>query len=512
MIERHAHAREPFSLRRSSNSAAFSKDRGKGAASERHTTVRAARACVLIAAWLLVAPARPARAASADATDALQQFSASIEALVTRVSPSVVQVLVTGYGPLDDARAGDADLVVGKQRSLASGVIVDPDGFIVTNAHVVNGGRRITVVLHGTPAGASPIRSLAGARGRAVDARVVGIAREVDLALLKIDATGLPALPLADYETLRQGELVFAIGSPEGLRNSVTMGVVSAVARQPDADHPMVYIQTDAPINHGNSGGPLVNVRGELVGINTFILSESGGSQGLGFAIPSTLVDVAYRQLRAYGHLHQGQIGANLQTITPDLAHVLRLSQDWGVIVSDLLPGGPADVAGLRVTDIILSVDGKPMDSLPLLWFYLYARNAGDRVELAVLRGSDRLVLDVPVIDRPHDVDRFVDRVDPDENLVRQLGILGVEVTDDTGPLIPSLRAPSGVVVAARTQDPHAADVSLSAGDVIHSVNGLAVATLQDLRAALDDLKPHSPVVLRIERDGVFSFVAFELD
>jgi C-terminal processing protease CtpA/Prc len=152
------------------------------------------------------------------------------------------------------------------------------------------------------------------------------------------------------------------------------------------------------------------------------------------------------------------------------------------------------------------------MDSLPLLWFYLYARNAGDHLELGVRRGQDRLVLDVPVIDRPHDADRFVDRVDPDENLVRQLGILGVEITDETGPMIPSLRAPSGVVVAARTQDPHAADVSLSAGDVIHSVNGAAVATLQDLRAALDDLKPHSPVVLQIERDGVFSFVAFELD
>src|SRR5947208_10247144 len=185
------------------------------------------------------------------------------------------------------------------------------------------------------------------------------------------------------------------------------MGIVSAVARQPDADHPMVYIQTDAPINHGNSGGPLVNVRGELVGINTFILSESGGSQGLGFAIPSAIVDVASRQLRTYGHLHQGQIGANLQTITPDLARGLGLAQEWGVIVSDLLPGGPADLAGLRVQDVILSIDGRPMDSLPLLAFYLYARNAGDQLKLTVLRGQDQLVLDVPVIERPHDVDRL---------------------------------------------------------------------------------------------------------
>ena len=470
------------------------------------------RAWLLVALWLLLAPL-PASASSEAAADPLRQFSASIEALVTRVSPSVVQVLVTGYGPVGNVDdAGNADLVVGKQRSLASGVIVEADGYIVTNAHVVNGGQRITVVLPGTTPDASPIRSLAGARGRAVDARVVGIAREVDLALLKVDVTGLPALPLADYDTLRQGELVFAFGSPEGLRNSVTMGVVSAVARQPDADHPMVYIQTDAPINHGNSGGPLVNVSGELVGINTYILSESGGSQGLGFAIPSAIVDVAYRHLRTYGHLHQGQIGASLQTITPSLAHGLRLSQDWGVVVSDLLPGGPADLAGLRVADIIVSIDGRPMDSLPLLAFYLYARNAGDRLELAVLRGANRLVLDVPVIERPHDLDRLADRVDPDENLIRQLGILGLAINDDTVPMIPSLRAPSGVIVAARTQDPHAADVSLSAGDVIHSVNGAAITTLQELRAALDELKPHSPVVLQIERDGVFSFVAFELD
>src|SRR5262249_29801465 len=150
-------------------------------------------------------------------------------------------------------------------------------------------------------------------------------ARDVDLALLKVDVDGLKPLPLADYDALRQGELVFAFGSPEGLRNSVTMGLVSAVARQPDADRPLVYIQTDAPTNHGNSGGPLVNIKGELVGINTFIISESGGSEGLGFAIPSAMVNVAAKQLRTWGHLHQGQIGANLQTVTPRITHALNL-------------------------------------------------------------------------------------------------------------------------------------------------------------------------------------------
>jgi serine protease Do len=475
------------------------------------TAVSNAATRLLVAASLLLAPTQ-ATSAVPGTSDPLLQFSTSVETLVTRVSRSVVQVLVTGYGPVDDGREGDADPVVGRQRSLASGVIIDPDGYIMTNAHVVNGGQRIEVVLPGAVSEMSPMRSLARTRGRTVLARVIGAAPEVDLALLKVDVAGLPSLPLADYDSLRQGELVFAFGSPEGLRNSVTMGVVSAVARQPDADHPMVYIQTDAPINHGNSGGPLVNVSGELVGINTFILTESGGSQGLGFAIPSALVNVAYRQLRAYGHLHQGQIGANLQTITPDLARGLDLAQDWGVIVSDLMPGGPAELAGLKVKDIILSVDDRPMDNLPLLAFSLYASNAGDRMKLAVLRGKDQIVLDVPVVDQPHDVDRLADRVNPEQNVIRQLGILGLAIDDQIGPMLSSLRVPSGVIVAARTQDPHAPDVALSAGDVIHTVNGLAISTLSDLRAALDALKPHSPVVLQVEREGVLTFVAFELD
>jgi serine protease Do len=201
-----------------------------------------------------------------------------------------------------------------------------------------------------------------------------------------------------------------------------------------------------------------------------------------------------------------------LQTITPDLARGLGLAQESGVIVSDLLPEGPAELAGLQIKDIVISIDGRPMDSLPLLAFYLYAQNAGDHLKLTVLRGQKPLVFDVPVIERPHDADRLADRVDPEESRVRQLGILGLAITDDIGSMLPTLRVPSGVIVAARTEDPHAADVSLTAGDVIHEVNGRHIASLSELRAALDALTPHSPVVLQIERDGNFSFVAFELD
>ena len=465
----------------------------------------------LATASLLFAFALPARAAGSQSLNPLRRYSDSIAGLVKRVSPTVVQVLVTGYGPVDTGHGNATELTFGRQRSLGSGVIVDPSGYIITNAHVVAGAKRIEVVLPGT-ADVSPLRSVAGAGGRALDARVVGVAREVDLALLQIDATGLPALPLADYEALRQGDLVFAFGSPEGLRNSVTMGIVSAVARQPDADHAMVYVQTDAPINHGNSGGPLVNANGELVGINTFILSESGGSVGLGFAIPSTIVSVALQQLRRFGHLHQGEIGANLQTITSDLARGLGLAQDWGVIVSDLAPGGPADIAGLSVKDIIVTIDGKPIDSLPLVAFNLYTRHADDRLRIGVLRGDQHLTFDVVVVERPEALDRLIDLVDPDESVVTQLGILGVSIDADVGMAIGSLRIPSGVMVAAHAEDRHAAAVSLSAGDVIHSVNGASVSSLEELRTALDALKSHAPVVLQIERDGQLSFVAFELE
>src|ERR1039458_1538904 len=202
--------------------------------------------------------------------------------------------------------------------------------------------------------------------------------------------------------------MVFAFGSPEGLRNTVTMGMVSAVARQPDPDSPLVYIQTDAPINPGNSGGPLVNADGELVGINTFILTQSGGNEGLGFAIPSAIVAFAYPEFKKYGHVHRGEIGVLVQAITPNLAVALALPRDSGVIVSDVDPGGPAAGAGLQVHDIIRGMDGRAVESLALFSYGLYIHNPGDRAKLNILRGSDRLLLDVPVVERPHDLDQLL--------------------------------------------------------------------------------------------------------
>ncbi len=469
----------------------------------------------LCLAWLAFAPGIAAQTAALRATnkndsDPLQQFNSSVRALVNRVTPSVVQVIVTGYGPVEGSH-GATSLVIGRQQSIGSGVIVDSEGYILTNAHVIRGAHRVQVKIPPPTNDASPDQSLVSERGRTMDASIVGSDSDIDLALLKIEAKGLPALRLSDYNKLRQGDVVFAFGSPEGLQDSVTMGVVSSAARQPDPDSPMVFVQSDAPINPGSSGGALVSVDGEVVGINTFILTEGGGNEGLGFAIPSSIVAFAYPQLRKYGHVHRGETGIAVQAISPSLAAGLKLPIDWGVIISDVEPGSPADSAGLKIQDIITSIDGRSADNLPALGTRLFMRSGGERIKLGVLRGSEKLSFDVSVVEMAHDIDRLAGLADPVKNLVSKLGVVAVEIDSRIAPSLSGLRTTSGVIVAARSADPNV-DVSLAAGDVIHAINGASVTTIEDLRSALDRLSPNSPVVLQIERQGKLMFIPFKLD
>ena len=465
-----------------------------------------------IVASLSLVPSAAAQTQGKPEDNTLRKLNESVDALIRKVSPSVVQILVTGYGPLEETKSGNTGVVIGRQRAIGSGFVIDPDGYIITNAHVVSGAQVVQVVLpSGSPDGS--LRSLLSSKTDILPARVVGVSRQIDLALLKIDnlPAKLPALPIASYRNLRQGEVVLAFGSPEGLRNTVTLGVVSSVARQTDPDSPMVYIQTDAPINPGNSGGPLVNVDGAVVGVNTFILSQSGGNEGLGFAIPSSVVSVAYQQLKKFGHLHRVEIGIGIQTITPVLAAALNLPRSYGVIISDIDPNGPALEAGLRVGDVLQSIDGRMAESIPYVSFRLMSLSGGEKVHLEVLRGQDKLAFDVPVIERSDSMDQITALADPEKNLVRPLGILGIEIDKKVAAMAPDLRDPYGIIVAARSSDA-SGEIPLQTGDVIRTVNGDPVTTLDKLRDALRALKPGSPVAIQIQRDDKLMYVSFTLE
>ena len=277
----------------------------------------------------------------------LADLSRSLQELSAKVSPSVVQIFVTGYAAPDEENrvaTGEPQL----ERSSGSGVIVDPDGYIVTNAHVVENATRVEVELPFDATGGAPGRSILKRRGR-IGGRAGRGDRSRDRHRGRQGRGARSAgAAVRRLRCAAPGQLVLAFGSPLGLDSSVTMGVVSAVARQLTPDDPMIYIQTDAPINPGNSGGALVDTEGRLVGINTLIYTQSGGSEGIGFAAPSNIVRNVFAQIRKYGRVRRGEIGVSTQTITPLMAEALGLTFDAGVMLADVTPGGPAAKAGPR--------------------------------------------------------------------------------------------------------------------------------------------------------------------
>jgi serine protease Do len=291
------------------------------------------------------------------------------------------------------------------------------------------------------------------------------------------------------------------------------MGVVSASARQLRPDDPMIYIQTDASINPGNSGGPLVDAVGNVVGINTLIFSQSGGSEGLSFAAPSNIVRTVFEQIRKAGRVHRGEIGVTAQTISPLMARGLDLPQDWGAILADVAPGGPASSAGMRPGDVVATLDGKIMENARQLAVNLYQRSVSDRVRIEALRGAERLQFDVEVVGRKDHPNRFAGMVHPDRNLVPQLGILGIDLDRGMAPFFSGLRRASGVIVAARAIEATPLDgEGLKPGDVIYSVNRLDVSSLAELKASIARYRPGDPVVIQVERDRTLRYVTLEMN
>ena len=433
---------------------------------------------------------------------ALTAFSQSLEALAARVDPAVVQIISTGYGRSDENERGSASLLT-RQRSTGSGVILSADGYIVTNNHVVQGARKIEVKLAVGPG---------NTKETVVQAKLVGADRQTDLAVIKIERTGLPQLTLGDLKDVRVGQVVMAFGSPFGLAGSVSMGVISSTSRQVREDDSVTYLQTDAPINPGNSGGPLVDTEGRVIGINTFILTQSGGSEGLGFAIPCDVVRSVFNQIRKDGHVHRGQLGIVAQPITPAMAKALKLPQDSGAITADVLPGGPADQAGMKIGDIIVAVNGNAIKDARDLESFIYSQALDNPVTMTVRRGDQNLSLTMKVIERADDPQRFADMVDPEKNIIPQLGVLVVEVDDRVKAMLPGLRRGYGLAIAAETSDTPYSGESLRVGDVIYEVNQVPAVTIRAVTSTLATLKSGDPVVIQVERDGSLMYVTLELE
>jgi serine protease Do len=358
---------------------------------------------------------------------ALESFSESIEALAAKVSPSVVQIVVDCYNR-ESATEERASKDRGDRHAIGSGVIIDPSGYIVTNAHVVENAWRIRVRLssQSTAGDEDPVidAALLVSISALQNATLVGAFKEGDLALLKIEGNGLPALRFADYRTVRQGQVVFAFGSREGLHNSVSMGVISSVARQLDTDSPFIYIQTDAAINPGDSGGPLVNTAGDFVGLDTLILRNSCGSEGLGFAIPSTLVQLVADELKNHGHFRRRLLGIGVQSLKPDLAAALSMPRTSGVIVSDVLADSPAAKAGLEPDDVILTVDGHAIRNLPFFMLTMLTARPDAALTLSVLRGNRNVVLHVTPVEERRESESLVGLIQSHGVRVPQLGVL----------------------------------------------------------------------------------------
>ena len=374
-----------------------------------------------------------------------------------------------------------------KSTSLGSGVIVSSDGYILTNNHVIKNADKIKVLL-------ADKREFAG--------KVIGNDPKTDLAVIKIEADNLSSLALGNSDELKVGELVLAVGNPFGLNQTITMGIVSAVGRANVgiADYED-FIQTDAAINPGNSGGALVNVKGELVGINTAIFSTTGGYQGIGFAIPGTMIKAVMNSLIETGKVIRGWFGVSIQEITPELADQFQLEKDNGTLVADVIEGSPAEEAGILRGDVILEFGGKTVDEPYILRNIVAGTSPGESIEVKVIRDGEYLTLSVMIGELGADVQKAPTTY---ENALK-----GVNVQNLTSEIYTQLNIPEKLrgVVITNIERGSPSETALMRGDVLMEINRKAVANIDDYEVMVSQIKPEQDILLLVFRRGSTIFV-----
>lgn len=442
----------------------------------------------------------------------------SFAPIVEKVAPSVVTVFTTQtvsrtqvpFPFSDDALrqlfGGQLPQRQGKQtlQGLGSGVIVSPDGYILTANHVVSGAEEIMIGL--------------GTELRKYKAKKIGTDPGTDVALLKIDEKNLPGITFADSDKARAGDIVLAVGNPFGLRQTVTMGIISAVGRGGvgivDYEN---FIQTDAAINMGNSGGALVDIKGELLGINTAIFSRSGGNQGVGFAIPANLARDVMQSLREKGRVVRGYIGASVQTLTPELAEAMKLKgQPTGALVGEVAPKTPSEKAGMKTGDVITAVNGKKISDARELRLLIGSMAPGSKAQIQVNREGQTKIFDVQLAEMPAGVTaEGGPEASPEESAQPEKTTVfgGVAVADITEDIRTALNLPKevlGAVIAEVDADSPAGKAGLREGDVIQEVNKQPVKNAKDLVGVSKKLKPNEKILIRVYSQGRSGYVALE--
>jgi len=416
------------------------------------------------------------------------------EALAQVLKPAVVNVSMKRTAQAPQAADPYFQQFFGRvppprtQRGLGSGFVVNADGYVVTNNHVVDGATEIRVKF---------------ADGRELPGRVVGRDPRTDLALLKVEGHGLPTIPLGDSSALRVGEPVMAIGNPFGLEQTVTTGIVSATGRVIGEGPYDDFIQTDASINPGNSGGPLINARGQVIGINTAIVSRSGGSVGIGFAIPVNLAKPVVTQLASAGHVTRGWLGVGIQPLTADLAKSFRLTRTDGALVTSVSEGSPAAKAGLKEGDVIVEYDGRPVARAGDLPRAVAETPVGRAVPLKVVRDGKPVTLTATVAQLEETREAKAESA-PDEPA---LGVSARTLTPAVAQQL-GLREQQGVLILNVNDGSRAEAAGLKAGDIIAQVDHRSVSNVEDLQQALRRHATGAPVLLLVHREDAHVWIA----